>query len=75
MMLGYAHRIAAAYASGTIDRGGAWSITVAHDPECAELRKVGACSCRPDITARNLATDVVVHVGLSGETLATERAS
>lgn len=68
-MIGFAHRVMAAYASGTIDRKGAWAVSVAHDDDCPH--RTGACTCVPDITARNLATGQVVEIGLDGEALTT----
>ena len=66
-MNGYAHRVVAAYANGTLDRRGAWAVTVAHDHDCTH--QAGACTCCPDITAKNLATGLVVEIGLDGEAL------
>lgn len=68
-MIGYAHRVGAAYSCGTIDPAGAWSITIAHDPDCPERHGKGACACCPDISARNLATGFVVLIGMDGESV------
>ncbi len=69
MSTGYAHRVVAAYAAGTIDPRGAWAVTVAHDDDCPHRHGKGDCACVPDITARNLATGTVIEIGLDGEAL------
>lgn len=65
-MTGYAHRVAAAFASGTLDRRGAWQITVAHDPACPHRTGGGECQCTPEITATDLATGRILSIGPDG---------
>lgn len=70
-MTGFAHRVMAAYAAGTIDRKGAWQVTVAHDADCPH--RTGDCTCVPEITATNLATGASVVIGLDGEPAMQQR--
>lgn len=74
-MVGYAHRIAAAYDRGTIDRRRAWTVIVAHDPDCRQRQGFGDCNCIPDITARDLQTGDVVQIGIDGAAIAEGRTS
>jgi hypothetical protein len=47
----YLDRIAIAHALGNLPEGEVCQVTVAHDSDCPVLRRCGACSCDPVITA------------------------